>query len=133
MSTSDNTIKNSLIYNLIGTVFLVLFGAIYEYFSHGVYSYFMIYAFAIPLMMGVIPYQIMLFEKKTPNHIFINLWNSSIATLSVGSVFAGVLAIYGTSNRLVYVYPIVGVMLIIAGIISLMISKTKHEPEINTD
>ncbi len=120
MSTSDNTIKNSLIYNLIGTVFLVVFGAIYEYFSHGVYSYFMIYAFVVPLMMGVIPYQIMFLKGYAPNRIFINLWNSAIATLSIGSVFAGVLAIYGTTNRLVYVYPVAGTLLIFAGIISLI-------------
>ena len=37
------------------TVFSALFGAVYELFSHGVYSYCMIYAFAFPLLLGDIP------------------------------------------------------------------------------
>ena len=31
-------------------------GAVYEHFSFGVYSYFMIYAFAIPLAGGALPF-----------------------------------------------------------------------------
>ena len=45
---------------------LALFGAIYELFSHDVYSYYMIYAFAIPLLMGVLPYEAMLVFNKYP-------------------------------------------------------------------
>ncbi len=127
--TIDNSIKTGLIFNMAGTVFLILFGAIYEFFSHGVYSYFMIYAFTIPLLMGVIPYQIFLLKERTPSRIFLNLWNSAIATLSIGSIFEGVLEIYGTTNKLVYIYPIAGAILIFAGIISVLISK-KHIQEI---
>lgn len=38
------------------TLFCILFGAIYEVFSHGVFSYFMLYAFVVPLVGGVIPF-----------------------------------------------------------------------------
>ena len=38
-------LKTHLMFNVIGVIFLALFGAIYELFSHGVYSYHMIYAF----------------------------------------------------------------------------------------
>ena len=37
------------------SIFFAVFGGIYEYFSHGVYSYFMIYAFMIPLVLGTVP------------------------------------------------------------------------------
>lgn len=108
MYTSVNTLKKHLIFNLAGTLFLVLFGAIYETFSHGVFSFYMIYAFAFPLVLGVTLYLILLFVRKYPNRVFLNLWNSAIATFSVGSVFQGVLEIYGTTNSLSVVYPAVG-------------------------
>ncbi|SEL81008.1 MULTISPECIES: hypothetical protein [unclassified Butyrivibrio] len=117
---SFRSIRRSLFGNLAGTIFLALFGAIYEMYSHGVYSYFMIYAFAVPLIMGVLPYMIMHTLGKTASPIFINLWNSAIATLSVGSVFAGVLAIYGTTNKLLIIYPIAGAVLILGSVISLV-------------
>lgn len=108
MYTSVNTLKKHLIFNLAGTLFLALFGAIYETFSHGVFSFYMIYAFAFPLVLGVTLYLILLFVRKYPNRVFLNLWNSAIATFSVGSVFQGVLEIYGTTNSLSVVYPAVG-------------------------
>lgn len=56
MSTSDNRyLKTSFIY-LIVSIVLMIAGAVYEHFSFGVYSYFMIYAFAIPLAGGALPF-----------------------------------------------------------------------------
>ena len=113
-------LKKHLLYNIIGTGFLALFGAIYELFSHEVYSYFMLYAFSIPLMMGVLPYAVLLLTEKYPDNSFLNLWNTAIATFSIGSVFAGVLAIYGTTNSLIIVYPITGIILMLISFVSLM-------------
>jgi hypothetical protein len=54
--TSDNRyLKTSFIY-LIVSIVLMIAGAVYEHFSFGVYSYFMIYAFAIPLAGGALPF-----------------------------------------------------------------------------
>ena len=61
MYTSAELLKKHLLFNLSGTLFLVLFGAVYESFSHGVYSYFMLYAFAIPLVFGVTLYAVLLY------------------------------------------------------------------------
>lgn len=119
-------LKKDLLYNIIGSVLLALFGAVYEVFSHGVYSYYMIYAFAIPLVMGVLPYAILLLKDKNPNNRFLKLWNTAIATLSVGSIFAGVLAIYGTTNSLIIVYPVVGAILVFLSFASLFIKKHPH-------
>lgn len=100
------------------SIFLALFGAVYEIYSHEVYSYYMIYAFAIPLVGGALPaFIIAYFGKGIPNRTVRNLYNSGIATLSVGSVFTGVLEIYGTTNRLTVVYPIAGIVLIALSII----------------
>ena len=117
MYTSDISLKRNLLGNIAGTVFLALFGAVYELFSHEVYSYFMIYAFAVPLMLGVMPYALLLISRKVPGRAALNLWNSGIAALSVGCVFRGVLEIYGTTNSLGAVYPIVGSLLLTIGLI----------------
>ena len=45
---------------LLSTVICALFGAVYELFSHEVYSYYMIYAFAFPLLLGAAPFFILL-------------------------------------------------------------------------
>ena len=56
MFTSDNRyLKTSFIYLIVAIVLMVA-GAVYEHFSFGVYSYFMIYAFAIPLAGGALPF-----------------------------------------------------------------------------
>lgn len=112
-------LKTHLMFNVAGTIFLALFGAIYELFSHGVYSYHMIYAFGFPLIMGVLLYAVLILKGKYPRRSFLNVWNTAIATFSLGSVFEGVLEIYGTSNPLVIVYPVAGGILLIIGLIML--------------
>ena len=123
----ERQLKLHLLFNIIGACFLALFGAIYEIFSHEVYSYFMLYAFAIPLLMGVLPYSILLIMEKYPDRKFLNLWNTAIATFSVGSVFAGVLSIYGTTNSLIIVYPIAGAVLVLLSLLS-NLQNYRHRP-----
>lgn len=121
LSTSD-TKKTVFVYLLI-SLFCILFGAIYEHFSHEVYSGYMIYAFAFPLVGGTLPFLAMdLFHwKKYPSAIATNLYHSGIATLTVGSIIQGVLEIYGTTNSLCGIYWIVGGILVIMGIISALL------------
>ncbi len=100
--------------NLLAALFTALFGAIYENYSHEVYSYFMIYAFVIPLLLGTLPLLLVgMSSKRQPGRLTLNLLNSAIATLTVGSVYMGVLVIYGTTNRLIFVYPTVGIIFLI--------------------
>ena len=117
MCISEPDLKKYLLGNIFGTVFLALFGAIYEAFSHEVYSYYMIYAFALPLVLGVLPFALLLFCGKRPPRAAALLWNYGIAALSVGCVFRGVLEIYGTTNSLRAAYPIVGAALLTAAFI----------------
>ena len=122
-------LKKNLLYNIIGTLFLSLFGAIYEIFSHEVYSYFMIYAFAIPLLMGGLPYTILLLVEKYPDRQFLNIWNTAIATLSIGCAFYGVLAIYGTTNSLAVIYPIAGAVLMLLAFLHILGQKKAEKAE----
>lgn len=118
--------KTALIYLLI-SIFTALFGAVYEKFSHGVYSYSMLYAFAYPLILGVLPYLCIAISKeaKIPPAASRLLCHFGVATLTVGSIIRGVLDIYGTSNFMTYIYPAVGGILLIIGFILSIVSYKK--------
>ena len=118
MSTSEKVLKRNLRFHLLASGFLAVFGFVYELFSHGVYSGWMIFAFAVPLLLGALPYALLLRLGKRPGRVFLQLWNAGVACLSVGSVFQGVLAIYGTTNALIVVYPIAGGLLLLLGLCS---------------
>ena len=55
--------KKLFVYFGIST-FIFIFSQIYEYFSHGVYSNFMVFAFLIPFIGLFIPSLINIFYKK---------------------------------------------------------------------
>lgn len=107
-SDHKRALVTGYVYLLIA-LFCVCFGAIYEHFSHQVYSFHMIYAFLFPLVGGsLVFFGISLWDRPMPVHLACNLYHSGIATLTVGSIFTGVLEIYGTTNRLTIVYWVVG-------------------------
>jgi hypothetical protein len=70
----------------------------------------------VPLLLGVLVYGVLRIAKKNPGRAAVLLWNSGIAALSVGSVFKGVLDIYGTTNPLIVVYPVAGGILLLAAV-----------------
>ena len=121
MSTSATARKLSplqklILVDLIAALVCALFGAVYERFSHGVYSYRMIYAFAFPLLLGVLPlYLIEALRPPLPGSLRWGLYHAGIATLTVGSLISGALEIYGTSSPLTFVYWIVGEALTLLG------------------
>lgn len=123
MYTSDIDIfrkgyaKTAFNYLLI-SLFCGFFGAVYELFSHEVYSFYMLYAFAFPLAGGTLPFLAMsLFRvKKHPSRLSKTMYHCGIATLTVGSIVCGILEIYGTTNRLTGVYWIVGAVLVVIGL-----------------
>ena len=118
MYTSDKTALKNCIGHICSAAFLGFFGAVYEHYSHEVYSYYMIYAFAVPLLMGALPFGIIALKGKTPERAFVNLWNSAVSAFAIGCVFRGVLEIYGTTNRLVFVYPAAGAILALSALLS---------------
>ena len=130
MSTSDievhrrRALKTAYVYLLI-SLFCALFGGVYEFFSNGIMSFPMIYAFAIPLVGGTLPFFYMgvLGMKPYPAAVLLGYHHCAIATFTVGTLLWGALEIYGTSNVLVQVYYMAGISLIIGEVIAYVIQK----------
>ncbi len=123
MSTSATARDASLLrkltlLDLLDALFCALFGAVYESFSHGVYAYGMIYAFAFPLALGVLPLMLLeLLKVPLPDRPVRSVYHAGIATLTVGSLVSGALEIYGTSSPLTIVYWLVGGALTFVGVL----------------
>ena len=123
LSASDIRIKKrsagrmAIIYICI-SLFCGLFSAIYEHFSHEVYSDYMIYLFMFPLIGGVLPFTAIGLSKhlQCPTPISARLYNSGVAALTLGSCLAGVLDIYGTTSTYINIYWISGIALVGIGI-----------------
>ena len=58
------------------------------------------------------------------------LWNAGLATLTTGSVIKGVLDIYGSSNKLVLIFLIVGLTDLV---LALIIGSSKREHDIEKE
>ena len=118
--------KTAVIY-AAAAAFCAVFGLVYESFSHGVYSPYMVWAFAFPLVLGAAPFLIIwgLSEYNRENGrcnlvpctLAAYTYASGIAALTVGSIMRGVLDIYGTTNKLSNVYWPFGIILTALGII----------------
>lgn len=108
---------------------LIAAAAVYGLFSHGVYSYWMIYAFMIPLLLGAMPHLICAMRNagaaapaKKSSPLKAALTNltagdaqlAAIAALTTGSLMKGALEIYGTTSRLLIIYPALAGLVLIA-------------------
>ena len=79
---------------LLATIGVAAFGGVYELFSHGVWSGFMVYAFAFPLVLGTLPFAwLALHKHPLPRPWVYRLHHAGVATLTLGSVMEGVFAI----------------------------------------
>ena len=99
------------------SIFCAAFGGIYEIFSHGVYSNYMMYAFLFPLIGGTL-YNLILYcfsRLRLQRGLSLIFYNTGIAALTIGSIVRGILDIYGTDNILVNVYRYAGVILVCLG------------------
>lgn len=102
----------SAIKYLLASLATAVFGVVYEHFSHGVTSLFMVCAFLIPLLGGTAA---LLLHRHTPDSTGKTLYNLGLLTLTVGSLMQGILEIYGTTNHLCRTYWIAGLALILLG------------------
>ena len=109
----------------IVSMLVALFGAIYEHFSFGVYSFFMVFAFAIPLILGAVPAMYLGIRERAvmPPPMASKLWRAGIAALTVGSIFQGVIEIYGTDSEMTGIYALIGSLMLISGAISALFMK----------
>ena len=104
-------------YFILSIVVLII-SIIYELFSHGVISYYMILSFLIPLIMGTgIYYLIYKINKKSIYKLSSQIYNSSILTFLLYFILNGILEIYGTTNNKINIYLLLGFLLLITSII----------------
>ena len=115
LSTLD-TKKISLIYFIISLV-IMNFGFIYEMFSHGVYSNYMMFAFLIPFLLGSMLFHIVGLLKVKVSILSLNFYHSFVSTLTLGCIIKGFLDIYGTTNSLISIYIYVSIMLLVLSIV----------------
>ena len=144
-NSSDNRTSRlswkSLLPITMTTFFVFAFAKIYGLFSHGVYSVFMSYAFLLPLTLIFLPKFINLCtgnrlwnlslentDKEGEKKLFFAslaffLWKSGVAVLTVGSIYKGVLEIYGTSGTFEWIYFAVGLLALVLGGIGIFLLK----------
>lgn len=117
-SPEKRQMRRTLLIYLSTTLFCGLFSAVYEHFSHGVYSNYMIYLFMFPLIGGVLPYAVLglFLRTRCPLPVPARIYNSGVATLTVGSCMKGVLEIYGTTSDYMVAYWAAGVFLVVLGL-----------------
>lgn len=124
MSASDTEIREkkrkagrqAIIYICIA-LFCGLFSAVYEHFSHGVRSNYMVWLFAFPALLGALPCTVigLLQNLPLPSRQAAGAWDCGIMTLALGSCVRGVLDIYGTSSGYIAFYLPAGLVLLGAG------------------
>jgi len=107
---------------LLASIVIAAAAAVYGLFSHGVYSYYMTYAFMIPLLGGALPHLIAAMKRAEEQAGASDIPAAKdtqlafVATLTAGSLLKGVLDIYGTTNRLLIAYPVMAVLILAAAL-----------------
>ena len=109
--------KTILWYTLISAFFFVG-SRIYEHFSFGETSAFMHYLFLIPLIGGALLVLLQLMVKGF-SRLSLNLWNSGVATLTVGALYRGIVNLSGRSTTMDQPYFYLGVAFLALALISL--------------
>ena len=105
MSTS---VKKLAKHYAIAAIGCAAFALIYAQFSHGVYSPFMTFMFAIPLVGGVgVATACHLAHRGELPRTARQAWALAIASLTVASCLRGVFDIAGTASPLLVIYLVI--------------------------
>jgi hypothetical protein len=76
-------------------------------------------AFLIPLFGIIIKITLKIIFPNY-NNLFSKLYDSSIMTFTIGSIIKGVIEIYGTTNHLITIYLIFGIILLFSALFTLI-------------
>ena len=113
-------LKTALVY-FISSVVTVVFSIVYSFFSHEVYSDYLTYAFLYPLIGGAVLYlfisKINIF-KKWPY----NFYNAGIATITTGSILAGINEIAGADTLYFMWFYLVGIIFIVLALVLILVN-----------
>ena len=103
---------------MLVTLFVILVGYVYETFSRGVFSFLMIYAFAVPLVLGTLLNMILeRLKAYVPGFITGQLWHCGVATVTVGMILGGVFQIYGSADERLNLFFIVGALMLASAVV----------------
>lgn len=103
---------------LVASLACVAFAVIYAQFSHGVYSPFMSFMFAVPLIGGACLALALYAAKVRPApRQTRQAWAISLAALTIGSCLVGIFQIAGTASPYVYAYPVIAAAFAVVAIV----------------
>ncbi len=127
-SSDKQKAKKMMLLYLAVTVFCGVFGSVYEYFGHGVFSPYMMYLFLFPLAGGMLV-QLLFMVTKLPYPVpaASRLYHAGLASLTVGSCMTGVFEIYGSASSLTKYYWYAGFVLIAAAAVYYVVFLIKRE------
>lgn len=119
MSTSDKELLLRVRGRWFAAAFFcAVFSLVYEYFSHGVMSLFMVGMFLAPLLLGAGAAALLLrFATRCPDLLARQLWLCGTVTWTLASCLAGVFEIYGAPAPLVRVHWFVGGALLVLALL----------------
>lgn len=120
--------KRSLITYAGLSIFLLIFGLVYQAFSYGETSLFMQGAYLIPLVGGGL-YLLILKIYPLASRLSMNLWNSALATWTVGALLRGIINLSGRSTSFDLVYWLVGGGFLLLAILSLIFTQSQWQEE----
>ncbi len=111
---------------LILSVVAVVVDKVYGIFSHGVDSAAMTWMFLYPMLGGALFYFIILrlisnITKFDGYRVFLNAYNSGIATLTIASLLKGIFEIAGTNSSYLVYYYVTGGIFIAVGLVIMLI------------
>lgn len=122
-SATDTTLrrmKKEAVIGLALGIFCILFTVIYERFSHGAFSVHMRWMCLFPLLgCGAVG----CLAALTPLHKHIsrwcfNLWNTAIASFTLGCLFRGIVNISGRFTERDVIYMVIGFVFIALSLIA---------------
>lgn len=111
-------IKTAIVY-LIASVLVLAFSLVYSIFSHEVYSNYLSYAFLYPLIGGFCVYFGVHFTKFFSKWPY-NFYNAGIATITVGSILAGINEIAGADTLYYLIFFYVGFAFVILSLVMII-------------
>ena len=104
---------------LVAALVLAVLSAIYEVLSHGVISAYMVGLAGWPLFLGAIPSLVAWrFGAGAPAPLARVLLACGVLTLSLGSIVAGVMEIYGSTSAFTSVYWVCGAVLMVSAVVA---------------
>ena len=119
--TTRSTHMRAALRYLIAALGCGAFALIYAQFSHGVYSPFMTFMFAVPLLGGAcIALALHLAKARPLPRITRQAWALALAFLTCGSCLRGIFDIAGTASPFVLGYPIAAAALALIALATLV-------------